>query len=167
MLDLETLFNQINSISFPPGVARGGEGGIRTLGRGQPTHAFQACALNRSATSPARRRASEQWLLWLKLLYLGNRNLQFRTDKKIILPESGPTSNHPYPANNRFLSRINFFPALLRAILTKKAENTSAYSTLVPTTIKACCILVSSTLRFKVNSTQKALKPFDSNLTEN
>ena len=30
----------------------GGEGGIRTLGRGQPSHAFQACALNRSATSP-------------------------------------------------------------------------------------------------------------------
>ena len=31
----------------------GGEGGIRTHGRGKPTHAFQACALNRSATSPA------------------------------------------------------------------------------------------------------------------
>ena len=30
----------------------GGEGGIRTLGRGKPTHAFQACAFNRSATSP-------------------------------------------------------------------------------------------------------------------
>ena len=32
----------------------GGEGGIRTLGRGKPTHAFQACAFNRSATSPAK-----------------------------------------------------------------------------------------------------------------
>ena len=31
---------------------KSGEGGIRTLGRGQPTHAFQACALNHSATSP-------------------------------------------------------------------------------------------------------------------
>ena len=40
----------------------GGEGGIRTLGRGKPTHAFQACAFNRSATSPPRRKAREQWL---------------------------------------------------------------------------------------------------------
>ena len=47
----------------------GGEGGIRTLGRGKPTHAFQACAFNRSATSPARRKASEQWLRWLKTIY--------------------------------------------------------------------------------------------------
>jgi hypothetical protein len=50
----------------------GGEGGIRTLGRGKPTHAFQACAFNRSATSPPRRKASEQWLHWLKTIYLCN-----------------------------------------------------------------------------------------------
>src|ERR1700676_1529534 len=31
---------------------RGGEGGIRTHGRVTPTHAFQACSLNRSDTSP-------------------------------------------------------------------------------------------------------------------
>ena len=36
-----------------PNKLSGGEGGIRTLGRGKPTHAFQACALNRSATSPS------------------------------------------------------------------------------------------------------------------
>ena len=30
----------------------GGEGGIRTRGRFNPTHAFQACDLNRSSTSP-------------------------------------------------------------------------------------------------------------------
>src|SRR6266852_3604041 len=30
----------------------GGEGGIRTHGRISPTHAFQACSLNRSDTSP-------------------------------------------------------------------------------------------------------------------
>ncbi len=30
----------------------GGEGGIRTLVRVTPKHAFQACALSRSATSP-------------------------------------------------------------------------------------------------------------------
>src|SRR5262249_6588552 len=29
-----------------------GEGGIRTHGRISPTHAFQACSLNRSDTSP-------------------------------------------------------------------------------------------------------------------
>ena len=32
----------------------GGEGGIRTHGRISPTHAFQACSLNRSDTSPGR-----------------------------------------------------------------------------------------------------------------
>lgn len=32
----------------------GGEGGIRTLVRVTPKHAFQACALSRSATSPQR-----------------------------------------------------------------------------------------------------------------
>jgi hypothetical protein len=32
----------------------GGEGGIRTHGRVSPTHAFQACSLNRSDTSPRR-----------------------------------------------------------------------------------------------------------------
>ena len=32
----------------------GGEGGIRTLGTLSRTHAFQACALNHSATSPLR-----------------------------------------------------------------------------------------------------------------
>ena len=32
----------------------GGEGGIRTHGRVSPTHAFQACSLNRSDTSPHR-----------------------------------------------------------------------------------------------------------------
>ena len=30
----------------------GGEGGIRTLGKVTPTHAFQACSLNHSDTSP-------------------------------------------------------------------------------------------------------------------
>ncbi len=30
----------------------GGEGGIRTHGRDEPTHAFQACAFSHSATSP-------------------------------------------------------------------------------------------------------------------
>ena len=34
---------------------RGGEGGIRTLVRVSPKHAFQACALSRSATSPQKR----------------------------------------------------------------------------------------------------------------
>src|SRR5262245_46185559 len=34
--------------------ASGGEGGIRTRGGCYTTHAFQACALNHSATSPAR-----------------------------------------------------------------------------------------------------------------
>ena len=36
---------------------RGGEGGIRTLDRVSPIHAFQACAFNRSATSPVAMRA--------------------------------------------------------------------------------------------------------------
>ena len=36
----------------------GGEGGIRTHGRVSPTHAFQACSLNRSDTSPRRRALS-------------------------------------------------------------------------------------------------------------
>src|SRR6201996_8216812 len=36
----------------PPGLA-GGETGIRTLGTLSRTHAFQACALSRSAISPA------------------------------------------------------------------------------------------------------------------
>ena len=35
----------------------GGEGGIRTHGRISPTHAFQACSLNRSDTSPHASRA--------------------------------------------------------------------------------------------------------------
>ncbi len=30
----------------------GGEGGIRTRGRDEPTHTFQACSLSRSDTSP-------------------------------------------------------------------------------------------------------------------
>jgi hypothetical protein len=30
----------------------GGEGGIRTRGKFDPSHAFQACDLNRSSTSP-------------------------------------------------------------------------------------------------------------------
>ena len=33
-------------------VEYGGEGGIRTHGRGKPTHAFQACSLIHSDTSP-------------------------------------------------------------------------------------------------------------------
>ncbi len=33
----------------------GGEGGIRTRGEFYPTHAFQACDLNRSSTSPRKR----------------------------------------------------------------------------------------------------------------
>ena len=33
----------------------GGEGGIRTRGEFYPTHAFQACDLNRSSTSPRQR----------------------------------------------------------------------------------------------------------------
>ena len=33
----------------------GGEGGIRTRGEFYPTHAFQACDLNRSSTSPRHR----------------------------------------------------------------------------------------------------------------
>jgi hypothetical protein len=32
----------------------GGEGGIRTLGKVTPTHAFQACSFNHSDTSPIR-----------------------------------------------------------------------------------------------------------------
>ena len=39
----------------PPGLAffmNGGEGEIRTHGTDESTHAFQACALNHSATSP-------------------------------------------------------------------------------------------------------------------
>ncbi len=32
----------------------GGEGGIRTRGGFYPSHAFQACDLNRSSTSPVR-----------------------------------------------------------------------------------------------------------------
>jgi hypothetical protein len=31
---------------------RGGEGGIRTLGKVTPTHAFQACSFSLSDTSP-------------------------------------------------------------------------------------------------------------------
>src|SRR6187401_2883792 len=34
------------------GAKRGGERGIRTLGRVSPTHAFQACSLNHSDISP-------------------------------------------------------------------------------------------------------------------
>src|ERR1700723_167066 len=37
----------------------GGEGGIRTHGRISPTHAFQACSLNRSDTSPVLRDLAE------------------------------------------------------------------------------------------------------------
>jgi hypothetical protein len=36
-----------------PPLRNGGEGGIRTHGRISPTHAFQACSLNRSDTSPS------------------------------------------------------------------------------------------------------------------
>jgi transposase InsO family protein len=46
-----TLYTQQNKES-------GGEGGIRTHGRISPTHAFQACSLNRSDTSPHSRRAT-------------------------------------------------------------------------------------------------------------
>ena len=35
----------------------GGEGGIRTLDRDKPIHAFQACAFGRSATSPCSQKA--------------------------------------------------------------------------------------------------------------
>src|ERR1700674_2160977 len=37
----------------------GGEGGIRTHGRVSPTHAFQACSLNRSDTSPLEKTQSD------------------------------------------------------------------------------------------------------------
>ena len=37
---------------FPQFEKFGGENGIRTHERENPLHAFQACALNRSATSP-------------------------------------------------------------------------------------------------------------------
>src|SRR5215472_4062250 len=42
----------VTYVSGPDQNWYGGEGGIRTHGRGEPTHAFQACALNHSATSP-------------------------------------------------------------------------------------------------------------------
>ena len=37
----------------------GGEGGIRTPGKVAPTHAFQACSLNHSDTSPGRVRITK------------------------------------------------------------------------------------------------------------
>ena len=37
-----------------PRKGNGGEGGIRTLGRVSPTHAFQACTFSHSVTSPIR-----------------------------------------------------------------------------------------------------------------
>ena len=45
------IFERIFSGCFEH-VTDGGEGGIRTHGRGKPTHAFQACSLNHSDTSP-------------------------------------------------------------------------------------------------------------------
>ena len=51
-MTLRTRGKYFSSPIFKQGLC-GGEGGIRTLGRGKPTHAFQACALNRSATSPS------------------------------------------------------------------------------------------------------------------
>lgn len=45
---------------FPADIRLGGEGGIRTHGTGiSRTHAFQACALSRSATSPKRARENK------------------------------------------------------------------------------------------------------------
>src|ERR1700712_3119525 len=38
----------------------GGEGGIRTRGGFYPSHAFQACDLNRSSTSPERMSLADQ-----------------------------------------------------------------------------------------------------------
>ncbi len=48
----ETRRHFVQIFMFPAYRDNGGEGGIRTLGRDKPTHAFQACAFNRSATSP-------------------------------------------------------------------------------------------------------------------
>ena len=52
----QSLIDMLNSISYKKlnKIAQnGGEGGIRTPDTREGTHAFQACALNHSATSPA------------------------------------------------------------------------------------------------------------------
>ena len=54
----QPLIDMLNSISYKKSnkiVQNGGEGGIRTPDTREGTHAFQACALNHSATSPASR----------------------------------------------------------------------------------------------------------------
>ena len=47
---LATIYKKITLLFL---IFCGGEGGIRTRDRVNPIHAFQACALNLSATSPA------------------------------------------------------------------------------------------------------------------
>ena len=55
-ISLDLFVNKINEMIR----VRGGERGIRTLDRVSPIHAFQACAFNHSATSPAQ--SSRGWL---------------------------------------------------------------------------------------------------------
>jgi hypothetical protein len=49
---LREIFRRPNYMNQRDHPKNGGEGGIRTHGRVSPTHAFQACSLNRSDTSP-------------------------------------------------------------------------------------------------------------------
>ena len=63
-------------------VENGGEGGIRTHGRISPTHAFQACSLNRSDTSPhASRNEPNQFS---RILLAAHRPQQL-LDEKLLL----------------------------------------------------------------------------------
>jgi hypothetical protein len=57
---LSTLLPNRQILRFSGGRYGGGETGIRTLGTLSRTHAFQACALSRSAISPASRVAQYQ-----------------------------------------------------------------------------------------------------------
>jgi hypothetical protein len=70
------------------GEIHGGEGGIRTHGRGYPTHAFQACSLSHSDTSPVHRFLDEPYFQRPRR-YLSTR----------LSPAPGPAG--PSPASER------------------------------------------------------------------
>ena len=61
----------------------GGEGGIRTLGTGKGTHAFQACSIGHSDTSPY----AFQQDCGVYAFFRGVTSLVFVLHKKVVLTE--------------------------------------------------------------------------------
>lgn len=56
----------------------GGEGGIRTRGRDEPTHTFQACSLSRSDTSPKKgAQVKLECLIWQLAFTISCKNTDF------------------------------------------------------------------------------------------